>query len=338
MDKQQVISFIQSQLSAGKISSGDLMSLAQGGGMASSNTGSTSESAPVVKAINEKSSRDLTHVFYAIGAIIAVVGVGVLIAQNWTEIGFIGRIASTLGISLASYITALLLRKDEQRVISQVLFTVSAALAPLGSYVLLNEAKIDFSTGQQVITALILSVLFAVALFVSKKSILVLIVAGFLSWAYMALVVDWSDFRELDLIKYAIMFLGAAYILVGYGSQSILPSVNSPVDLKEKKSVRDVLYTLGTLGILGAAISIGGIFDLIVIALIFATFYASVYVRSRAMLAIGALFLIGHIIKLTGEYFVDSIGWSVALIVIGFLVIAIGYLTYYLNKRFITVK
>jgi uncharacterized membrane protein len=336
MDKQQVIAFIQSQLSAGKISSGDLMSLAQGGEMTSS--ASVSNVATSGKAINEKSSRDLTHVFYAIGAIIAVVGVGVLIAQNWTEIGFIGRIASTLGISLAAYVAALLLKKDEQRVISQVLFTVSAALAPLGSYVLIHEARIDFSTGQQVITALILAVIFAVALFVSKKSILVLIVTGFLSWAYMALVVDWSDFRDLDLVKYAIMFLGVAYVLVGFGSKSIIPSANSLSDQKEKKSVRDVLLTFGTIGILGAAISIGGMFDLIVIALIFATFYASVYVRSRAMLAIGALFLIGHIIKLTGEYFVDSIGWSVALIVIGFLVIAIGYLTYYLNKRFITVK
>ena len=82
----------------------------------------------------------------------------------------------------------------------------------------------------------------------------------------------------------------------------------------------------------------GGIFDLITIALIFAAFYGSIYLKSRSMLTLAALFLMGHIVQLTARYFVNSIGWPVALIAVGFLIIAIGYGTLYLNKKFIATK
>ena len=96
------------------------------------------------------------------------------------------------------------------------------------------------------------------------------------------------------------------------------------------------IYGFGTLAILGAGIFIGGVFDLILIALIFAVFYGSVYLKSRSMLIFGAIFLMAHIIKLTSKYFVGSVGWPVALIIVGFLVIGVGYMTFYLNKRFMS--
>ena len=325
MDKQQLLSFIQQQVDAGNLSKGDLLSLAQNGG---------AEVAPLKK---EESSKNLIHVFYAIGAIIAIIGVGILVAQKWDERRFAGRVLVTLGISVVIYLAGLTLRKPEQRVISQIMFIIAAALAPLGSFVLLKEAHIDFDWVTQLSTACVLAVLFGVALVISKRNILLLVTIAFLTWAYYTFImkVFGFDYYDSNILQWAGMLLGASYLFVGYGFKSLWPAT-SESDEKEKNSIQHVLYGFGALGILSSGISIGGLFDLIFIAFIFAAFYGSVYLKSRAMLIFGALFLMAHIIKITSKYFLDSVGWPVALIVIGFLVIGVGYMTFYLNKRFIS--
>jgi hypothetical protein len=114
--------------------------------------------------------------------------------------------------------------------------------------------------------------------------------------------------------------------------------MNNISEGKEKKNIANIIYNLGMLGILGSAISIGGMFDVLFIACIFAAFYGSVFIKSKLMLVSGAGFLIAYIIKITGKYFVDSIGWPVALIGIGFMIIGIGYGTYAIGKKYISRK
>ncbi len=340
MDKEQLIALIEGQLATGKLSKEDLIKIA-GIDMNALTRQMPVQTTPLtadIAPVKEDASKGLIHTLYAIGAIIAVVGVGILTAQFWDDIGFGGRIVVTLGISLVSYITAMILRASEQNMISQILFTVSAALAPVGVYVFLSEANITFDLPVQIMTALVLFIIYGCALVISKKNILVLISIAFASWAYYAFVLNVFDvdyYSDADFLKWATILIGVSYMAISYGYKAIAPALDAQ-DAKEKKAVQNILYGLGTLGILGAGITIGGIFDLFFIALIFAAFYGSVYLKSRSMLTFGALFLMAHIIKLTSEYFVDSIGWPVALIFIGFLVIGIGYMTFYLNKKFIS--
>lgn len=332
MDKQQAVGFIKEQLRTGLLSKDDLLTLV-GGEVA------TISSAVQGEHTRDAGSKSLIHVLYGVGAIIAIVGVVILIAQNWDEIGFSGRLLVTLGVSFFSYAIAMALRSVEQRVLSQVLYIVSSTLAPLGVFVLLQESQIDFSWMMQFWIATGLFVVFGSALMISKRNILVLIPLFFASWGYYALIwhflsFDYSVFN-LDVLKWASILLGACYILVGLGySTATLPE--GMQDENERKAVKNALYGLGTLAVLTAGISLGGVFDLIYIVFIFTAFYGSVFLKSRAMLLLGALFLVAHIINLTEQYFVDSIGWPVALILIGFLVIGIGYGTLYLNRKFIS--
>ncbi len=94
------------------------------------------------------------------------------------------------------------------------------------------------------------------------------------------------------------------------------------------------MYFFGSIATLGVISSFGGIMDVVAILAIFGLFYASVFLKSRAMLVVSALFLIGHTIKLTATYFVGSVGWPISLIIIGFLIIGIGYGTFMLNKKY----
>jgi hypothetical protein len=338
MDKQQTIAFIEEQIATGKIAKSDLLTLVG----ENSNLGQQNSFAPQQNSAvhaKEESSKNLINTFYGIGAIIAVVGVGILVSQHWDEIGFFGRVLVTLGISLVTYIVALMLNKPQQKMVSQAMFTIAAVLAPLGSYVLLKEANISFDWPAQIITSLILLVVFGSALFISKKNILVLITVGFATWAYYAVIMKVFGFNyySSNFLKWASMLLGASYIFIAYGYRSIFQGIDAG-EAREKRAIQNVLYGFGTLAILGAGIFVGGIFDILFIALIFGAFYGSVYLKSRSMLTLGALFLMAHIIKLTSKYFVDSAGWPVALIVIGFLVIGVGYMTLYLNKKFISLR
>lgn len=339
MDKEQVIEFIKSQLVSGSISKDDLRNLTT---LNSVPAGPAPAPAPVMESpvVKESAPRNLTHVFYGIGAIIAIAGVGILIGQNWTEIGFGGRVLVTVGISLITYILGLMFRNPDNKMLSQVMFTISAVLAPMGSYVLLAEGSPDFTWSAQSATGISLAVIFGVALLISKRNILMLITIGFVTWAYYALVMKMFGYSSIyngDLLKWASLLLGASYLCLTYALRILWRSLDERDD-KEKQAIQNVLYGFGTLFILGAGISIGGAFDLIMILFIFGAFYGSVYVRSRSMLTIGALFLIAHIIKMTSKYFVDSVGWPVALIAVGFFVIAVGYFTFYLNRRFIAAR
>jgi hypothetical protein len=335
MEKEQTLAFIQGQLATGKISKEDLMHLA--------GVNTTASQAAVVPAstpaepVKEENSKRLIHTFYAIGAIIAIIGVTILVVDNWTGLGFAGRILVTLGLSLAAYVLGLMIRNPEQKILSQVMFVISAVLAPIGVLVLLDEAGLDFSLESQIASSVILTIIYGVALLISKRNILVIITVGFATWAYYALLLKVFSFGKFDgdLLQWATMLLGVAYLCLGYGYRMLWPSEDRQ-DNKDSRAVQNILYGLATVAILGGGIFVGGFFDLILIGLIFGAFYGSVYLRSRAMLTFGALFLMAHIIKLTSEYFIDSIGWPVALIAIGFLIIGIGYGTFYLNKKFIT--
>jgi uncharacterized membrane protein YkgB len=328
MDKQQTIAFIQGQLAMGQITKEDLSVII-------GNSNSTPVTIP--SHPKEQTSSNLIHVLYSIGAIIAIVGVGILVFQNWDTIGLIGRLLVTLGISFATYSIGLLMRRPDQKTLSQIMFTISATLAPLGSYVLLHEAAITFTSLTQFVTAIILTAIFGTALIISRKNILTLITAGMATWAYYAILIKIFGFsyNNFDLLKLATILIGVSYIFIAYSLKA--SSTNGDTqDRDEKKRSANILYGFGTLAILGAGISISGIFDLFFIALIFGAFYGSVFLKSRAMLLFAALFLVSHIFKLTSKYFVHSIGWPVALIGIGFLVIGIGYMTFYLNRKFIS--
>lgn len=340
MTKEEILKYIKEQVEVGNVTKQELLSIAQP--QTEQQTGPIVQVPSVQKNIvpenrTEDSSKNVTGVLYSIGAIIAIVGVGILVGQNWQEIGFAGRILSTLGIAVVVYVAGLLIRGEEHRNLSQVMFTLAAGLAPFGVFVLLDEADISFDWSAQLMTAIVLCIFFAIALFISKRNILILLTTGFATWAYLTLVNKFFGFSFSDenvLIKWAVILLGISYILLAYGLQTAL-TPHDQSDEEEKIRVRNFLYGFGSLAILAAGISIGGVFDVFFVLFIFAAFYGSVFLKSRAMLSFGALFLMAHIIKLTSKYFVDSIGWPVALIFIGFLLIGVGYLTYYLNKKFI---
>ncbi len=314
MEKNQIIAFIQEQLASGKITTSDLSNLSKG------------TPAP---ASGEIKSSHLINIFYTIGALIVLTGIVLLFAQHWDEIGFVGRLAVTLGIGFVGYIMGLVLRTDEHSVLSQVLLTVSAVLVPMGIVIFCNEMDIRLDLTNQIWISLGLLCMYTVAYMANKKNILIILNIGWATWTYWVVLLKILDvgYDSYDILKWALMLLGVVYILIARGLADTMS--------KERDAVKNILYFLGTLGILSGGISIGGLFDLVFILVIFAGFYFSIYIKNRGVLMLSSLFLLIHLGKITSEYFSDWFSWPILLILGGAIVMGIGYFTYYINKKYI---
>lgn len=318
MDKTQLLSLIQEKINEGVITPEEIQK--------SIHLEDTKKTTFAVK--------NITNIFYVIGALIVVIGAVILTAQHWDDIGFVGRVLVTLGIAITTYVSALFMKGSEHRILSQVFFTMSAVLAPVGILVFVREFDMDFGSLEQTIVAFALGLIFITAFIQTKRNILVLLTLGFVSWGYYAMLALLFPISS-EIAKCATMILGVMYLLIAYYYDMEKSTIDAS-ERNEKRSVKNIMYGIGTIGVLAPAIFLDGVFDLLSIPLIFAAFYVSTYVKSKAMLLSAGLFLIIYLIKMTSEYFVDSISWPLALIAIGFLVIGVGYGTLYLNRKYIS--
>ena len=75
--------------------------------------------------------------------------------------------------------------------------------------------------------------------------------------------------------------------------------------------------------------------ELIFPALAFGALLGGIPLKSRPFLFVGSLFIMIYIIKISAEYFKDSMGWPLALVLAGLALMTVGYLSFYLNRRYI---
>jgi hypothetical protein len=141
------------------------------------------------------------------------------------------------------------------------------------------------------------------------------------------------SFSDISKVwEYQFLVIGLAYILLAY----YIASTN-------QKALSGVLYGFGGLFFLGSTLALGGwqpnqnvFWELIYPLLVFGTIFSSVYLKSKSLLTFGTLFLIAYILKLTGEYFTSGLGWPLALVVAGLLIMVVGYYAVKINKKYLT--
>jgi hypothetical protein len=339
MDKNQLLSIIKDHVVAGNLTADDLRQLANEIAPPVTPAGiSPSQRATSSPVMEETPSNRLTHIFYGVGVLIVLVGVIIFIAQNWDVLGSFGRVLVTLGVSLLLYMGAFLFKGIEHRMPSQLLFAASAALAPVGVYVLLDEASFEIAIATHIFVGIVLAAIFGAAFVATRRNILVLVTTFFLTLSYGAVIAQLLEQATLTItepvIRAATLVIGAVYVVLAWAHHAGMAPTDS-ADAREKHSVEEIFYAVGTLAILAVFFSYEGFFDLLFIPIVFGALYASLFFKSKAMLLISGFFLGVHLITITALYFANSIGWPIALIFSGIAIIGVGYFTFYLNKRFL---
>src|SRR3989338_6236087 len=132
---------------------------------------------------------------------------------------------------------------------------------------------------------------------------------------------------DTDIYMYLTMVIGLVYMLLSYSFR----------DGPNSKLV-EILNFFGITGLLGAAFSqiYGSLpWQLSFLVLVIGGFVFSIYAKIRAILVISTLFLLAHVSYITSEYFADSLGWPISLVILGFIFIGLGYLSININKKYI---
>lgn len=274
----------------------------------------------------------VTKMLYVLGVAIVVIGIVIFVSQIWDDIGSFGRIAVTLGLGfLITAIGSMLLKSKPDQNIGTVFHFIGGMLIPGGAVVTLSELNVDFVSLWPV--AITFGVIFAFYLLlnsVHKNAILTFFaIANGTAFVYLLVeaIVDGPFYRHEDLYAYLTMVIGASYLLLAHAFR----------DGWNKKLI-GVLYFFGITGFLGAAFS--QVFDsvpwqMLYFLIVIGGLFLAVYVRNRSILVMSTLFLIAHVSYITSEYFADSLGWPISLVILGFVFIGLGYVSININKKYI---
>jgi hypothetical protein len=322
MDKQTVLDTVKTLAAAGELSESELT--------AAFREGSGGE-AP------ERQTR-YSQILYFIGGGVAVIGIVALIAQIWDDLGSAMRVIVTLGSGILAFTTGVILSRREWLGAAGPAFLLIAALVlPLGMVVALDEAGHNpEELAWQSTIALVLFGAFLASHLLFRSNSSLLFAIAYATWAFFA-VSGWiigPDVHYTDelLFQYRSLAVGLAYLVLAYAFSNT-----------SRGALSGVLYSFGSMAFLGAAMALGGwrpdqnvFWELVFPGLVFVVLYASVHLKSKALLAFGSAFLAGYLVKITAEYFSNSLGWPVALVISGFLLMGVGFVTLRLKRAYLT--
>lgn len=325
MNKQELLQELSTKISTGEINREEVIS----------RFSLASATQREVKEENLKNSTpfSVTKMLYVLGASIVVIGIIIFVQQIWYDIGSFGRISVTLGLGLLiTAIGSVLLKNRPEENLGTVFHFIGGMLIPGGAIVTLSELDVDFVSLWPV--AITFGVIFAFYLLlnsVHKNAILTFFaIANGTAFVYLVVeaIVDGPFYRHEDLYAYLTMVIGASYLLLAHAFR----------DGWNKKLI-GVLYFFGITGFLGAAFS--QVFDsvpwqMLYFIIVIGGLALSVYMRNRSILVMSTLFLIAHVSYITSEYFANSLGWPISLVILGFVFIGLGYASITINRKYIT--
>jgi len=332
MEKQQLISELKSAVSSGSLSKTEVL---QALAINENNTQVLNDNDSVVKKLS------LPEIFYYIGGLIILIGLIILVEQNWSTFTYSSKVFITFGMGLAFFISAILLSKIENlKKLGLIFYVLSAILIPFGYFVMfvdkINPQNVDF---YNTLIPFLCFLQFGITQFVSKNNVFTLFNTVFGTWFFFGLTNNMtnnnpSNFSETFHL-YQIMLVGVSYVLIGYFLTN------------KKRLFGNWLNSFGILGILGSgfalnvmASGISGsqaspVWIVLYPFIVGATIISSVYIKNSAFLFMGTIFLIAYIIRITAQHFSNTLGWPFALIIMGIAIIGLGYFALQLNLKYI---
>jgi hypothetical protein len=330
MEKQELLSAVSAAAVKGTVSEQELVtafrsrSIGNAGGAASPDSG-----------LHKKIG--IAEILYYVGGLIVVMGIVILLFQNWDSLNSLFRILVSLGAALLLYVAGTLLSREENfEGIGQAFLLISVLVFPLGVFITGHEAGLRFEeeTNRNVLIAII-SAFYVTAFVITKKTLFEIFAIVWVTVLYFTVTEQLLgaslSYYGNHFLEYRFLIAGVSYILLGYYF------AKGP-----KAALSSMLYSVGVLGVLGAAFALTGFdygknifWELFYPILVFGVLFLSVYLKSRSFLIFGTLFLMAWIIKITGEYFSTGFGWALSLMIAGFCVIGVGYGSFYVNKKYL---
>lgn len=279
----------------------------------------------------------ISRILYYVGGAVVFLGIGVLVWQHWSALTGATKILATLGSGIAAYVAAtFLIRNERFEAVSRAFYFISALVMPLGLHVTFDVAGWDTgSHGVQALVSGILLMTFLLSNWLYRKTVFTLFNIIFGTWlffSFTSFLIGSNPRFGWEFSAYRVLCTGLAYAFLGHHF------TQTP-----QRTLTGALYGFGALFFLGAALALGDwkpnqneFWEAVFPGLVFGVMFLSVYLTSKAFLTFGSIYLMVYILKITAEYFADSLGWPLALVLTGLGLIAIGTLHFNLKKKYLS--
>jgi hypothetical protein len=269
----------------------------------------------------EKSGSTLSRILGYLGGAFIFGGLALFIGMQWEILGSAGRIIITYGAGLVAFILGLITLKDiRYQNASTPLFLAAAAMLPTGMFVFLKEC---FDGGDSQLAALVIFSLMA--------------------FQYLGC---FFKFYRTSLLFCGYLFYNTALVILmdraGVPGEwiGIIVSVSilmicSKIDQGPHRAIVPVWHIFGSMVLLMSAYDIleDTPFDIILLILSVVMIFFSVQMRSRSLLLVNTLGLFSFLGYYTSKYFANVVGWPIALIFMGFLLVGVSAGAMRLDKR-----
>jgi len=266
----------------------------------------------------------LQRVIMYIGAAFIFMGICVYIGMIWDTLNPLSRIIISLGSGFIAFILGLFSLGDAKfsKAVTP-LFLIAAALQPFGLFVFMREyfpqgleiAKpasivFGFMTLQQMIA------------FIATKRTSLLFFGLFFFYAFLFVFMNWM---EIDA-PLAPLILGITGLMVSWG-----------ISQTEYKEISSFFFFWSSIFMAAASFDYlqDTPFDVVLIGVSAGLIYLSTIAGSRTVLTVGVLSLLTFLGYFTDKYFKDLVGWPIAMIIMGFVMIAVSIYAVKLGKKIV---
>ena len=265
----------------------------------------------------------LVRVMGFLGGTFVFAGVGAFVALQWDSMNSAARVVITLGSGVTAFVLAMLAGRDPRyEKASTPLLLIAAALEPTGMLVAFEE----FGSGgdwrwASLVTCGTMTAQFGATFGAVRRSTPLFMCLGFATLFW------WTAFDLLNTDDAVVaLVLGGSLLLAAVG-----------VDRTPHRVITPVWYLLGSAGFLyGFFDAVDGTpFELAFLIAAAGFVYLSVVLHTRTLLFVATIAILSYTAWFTGQYFADSVGWPIALIVFGLLMIGLSALAFRIDRDYV---
>ena len=299
----------------------DIISLVKHNGITLDEIKHALETAPILA--HRPSSSVLSKLFAYIGGIFVFAGIGVFISMFWNDFGSAARVIVTLGTGFAAFIMGLLCLSDNKyEKAATPLFLMSSWLQPTGILVMLQEYSSGSDARHGVLFMAIFMLIQQTATFWAKRRSVLAFSAILFGSIFLATLFDIWDWDE----EFIGVLIGVSLMCVAYALQQ-----------SKHLAIAPFWYFVGGMILMWSVFEAveNTPLELLYLGLSALLIFVSTHVRSRALLGVGTLAMLIYIGYYTAKHFANTLGWPIALVVIGVALIALSSLAVRLNNKYI---
>jgi hypothetical protein len=271
----------------------------------------------------KESSGILAKLFGYVGGIFVFAGICIFVNMFWNDIGSAARVIITLGSGYTLFLMAVACLYDArfQRAATP-LFLMSTPLQAGGIFVMLDEYSSGGNPHHGVLyMAIIMLMQHGAVLWAKQRTILAFTAITFGGIFFATL----FDLWKLD-DNLTGTVIGTSLMCIAYAAGQSRHAAIAPF-----------WYFIGSIILTFAVFDAveNTPFELAFLGLSTFLIFLSTFAKSRTLLLVSTLATLGYISYYTAEHFANTVGWPVALIFIGLVLIGLGSLAVRLNRKYI---